>query len=90
MSEDAFDDQCTGANPRYPLIEEIKEMYVNAYLGEDRVIKSEKADKKVEKKAEKKGCLKVFIFLAINCINGSSQSPQIPSKSSSLLYSVLP
>ena len=33
MSEDAFDDQCTGANPRYPLISEIKEMYLNAYYG---------------------------------------------------------
>ncbi len=33
MSEDAFDDQCTGANPRYPLIAEIKEMYLNAYYG---------------------------------------------------------
>ena len=33
MSEDAFDDQCTGANPRYPLIEEIKTMYLNAYYG---------------------------------------------------------
>lgn len=31
MSEQAFDDQCTGANPRYPLISEIKEMYINAY-----------------------------------------------------------
>jgi acetaldehyde dehydrogenase/alcohol dehydrogenase len=33
MSEDAFDDQCTGANPRYPLIAEIKQMYRNAYYG---------------------------------------------------------
>ena len=33
MTEDAFDDQCTGANPRYPLISEIKEMYLNAYYG---------------------------------------------------------
>ncbi len=31
MSEQAFDDQCTGANPRYPLISEIKQMYVNSY-----------------------------------------------------------
>ncbi len=31
MSEKAFDDQCTGANPRYPLISEIKEMYINAF-----------------------------------------------------------
>ncbi len=33
MSRDAFDDQCTGANPRYPLIAEIKQMYLNAYYG---------------------------------------------------------
>jgi len=33
MSEQAFDDQCTGANPRYPLIEEIKKMYLNAFYG---------------------------------------------------------
>jgi len=33
MSSQAFDDQCTGANPRYPLIREIKEMYLNAYYG---------------------------------------------------------
>ncbi len=31
MTEDAFDDQCTGANPRYPLMSELKEMYINAY-----------------------------------------------------------
>ncbi|MBR1898057.1 MAG: bifunctional acetaldehyde-CoA/alcohol dehydrogenase [Oscillospiraceae bacterium] len=36
MSEDAFDDQCTGANPRYPLISEIKEMYLKAYYGEQQ------------------------------------------------------
>ena len=33
MSEMAFDDQCTGANPRYPLISEIKEMYIKAFYG---------------------------------------------------------
>ncbi|MBQ2889071.1 MAG: iron-containing alcohol dehydrogenase, partial [Clostridia bacterium] len=33
MTEQAFDDQCTGANPRYPLMSEIKEMYKNAYYG---------------------------------------------------------
>ncbi len=33
MTEDAFDDQCTGANPRYPLMSEIKQMYLNAYYG---------------------------------------------------------
>ena len=36
MSEQAFDDQCTGANPRYPLISEIKQMYLNAYTGEHK------------------------------------------------------
>ena len=29
----AFDDQCTGANPRYPLIDEIKQMLLNVYYG---------------------------------------------------------
>ncbi len=33
MVEQAFDDQCTGANPRYPLMKEIKEMYLRAYYG---------------------------------------------------------
>ena len=38
MVEQAFDDQCTGANPRYPLISEIKQMYINAFEGKkDRV-----------------------------------------------------
>ena len=34
LAENAHDDQCTGANPRYPLIEEIKELYKMAYYGE--------------------------------------------------------
>ena len=33
MVENAFDDQCTGANPRYPLMSEIKQLYLNAYYG---------------------------------------------------------
>ena len=33
MVEQAFDDQCTGANPRYPLMSELKEMYLTAYYG---------------------------------------------------------
>ena len=33
MVEQAFDDQCTGANPRYPLMSEIKQMYLNSYYG---------------------------------------------------------
>ena len=40
----AFDDQCTGANPRYPLISEIKEMYINAFEGE-KINKKTKAKK---------------------------------------------
>ncbi|MCD8372838.1 MAG: bifunctional acetaldehyde-CoA/alcohol dehydrogenase [Clostridia bacterium] len=35
MTEQAFDDQCTGANPRYPLMSEIKQMYLNAYYGKN-------------------------------------------------------
>ncbi len=35
MVEQAFDDQCTGANPRYPLMSEIKEMYLTAYYGKE-------------------------------------------------------
>ncbi len=33
MVEQAFDDQCTGANPRYPLMSELREMYLRAYYG---------------------------------------------------------
>ena len=33
MTENAFDDQCTVANPRYPLMAEIREMYLKAYYG---------------------------------------------------------
>lgn len=35
MSEQAFDDQCTAANPRYPLISEIRELYLDAYYGRE-------------------------------------------------------
>lgn len=35
MTEQAFDDQCTGANPRYPMMSEIKQMYLNAYYGRE-------------------------------------------------------
>lgn len=38
MVEQAFDDQCTGANPRYPLMSEIKQMYLNAYYGTHEII----------------------------------------------------
>ncbi|WP_250674052.1 bifunctional acetaldehyde-CoA/alcohol dehydrogenase [Paraclostridium ghonii] len=43
MVEQAFDDQCTGANPRYPLMSEIKEMFLTVYYGENA-----KAEKKVK------------------------------------------
>ena len=36
MSEQAFDDQCTGANPRYPLISEIRDLYLRVYYGGER------------------------------------------------------
>ena len=38
MTEQAFDDQCTGANPRYPLMKEIKQMYLNAYYGKHDIV----------------------------------------------------
>ncbi|MCR5661916.1 MAG: iron-containing alcohol dehydrogenase, partial [bacterium] len=38
MAEQAFDDQCTGSNPRYPLIAELKQMYLNAYYGEHKEV----------------------------------------------------
>ena len=38
MTEQAFDDQCTGANPRYPLMKELKQMYLNAYYGTHKEI----------------------------------------------------
>ena len=44
MTEQAFDDQCTGANPRYPLISEIKQMYLDAYYGRTFVEKALPSD----------------------------------------------
>lgn len=41
MVEQAFDDQCTGANPRYPLMSEIKQMYLNAYYGDKTFTEAE-------------------------------------------------
>ena len=38
MVEQAFDDQCTGANPRYPLMAELRQMYLNAYFGQHTVL----------------------------------------------------
>ena len=47
MSELAFDDQCTGGNARYPLVSEIKELFLKAYYGEELVAqKKAKAAKK--------------------------------------------
>ena len=36
MSEQAFDDQCTGANPRYPLVSDIKDLYLKTYYGGEK------------------------------------------------------
>ena len=35
MTENAFNDQCTGANPRYPLMSEIRQLYLLAFYGKD-------------------------------------------------------
>ena len=55
LAEQAFDDQCTGANPRYPLISELKEVLIASYYGKAYVDvidapakKEEKADKKAK------------------------------------------
>ena len=54
MVEQAFDDQCTGANPRYPLMKELKEMYITSYYGENakNEAKAEAAIAKKEKKTK--------------------------------------
>ena len=54
MVEQAFDDQCTGANPRYPLMKELKEMYITSYYGENakNEAKAEAAIVKKEKKTK--------------------------------------
>ena len=54
MVEQAFDDQCTGANPRYPLMSELKEMYITSYYGKDakNEAKAEAAPTKKEKKTK--------------------------------------
>ncbi|PQM84412.1 hypothetical protein, partial [Klebsiella quasipneumoniae] len=58
LSEDAFDDQCTGANPRYPLIVELKQILLDTFYGRKYVEgaveeKKEAAPAKAEKKAKK-------------------------------------
>ena len=54
MVEQAFDDQCTGANPRYPLMSELKEMYITSYYGRNakNEAKAEAAPTKKEKKTK--------------------------------------
>ena len=46
MVEQAFDDQCTGANPRYPLMSELKQIYINSYDVKNEVVKEVKKSKK--------------------------------------------
>lgn len=53
MVEQAFDDQCTGANPRYPLMKELKEMYITSYYGEKEEAVKEAAVEVEEKKENK-------------------------------------
>ncbi len=50
MVEQAFDDQCTGANPRYPLMSEIKQMYLNAYYGRKFVETDMPDEKQLERR----------------------------------------
>ena len=52
MTEQAFDDQCTGANPRYPLMAEIKQMYLNAYYGKHFEEKAMPTEKDIESNAK--------------------------------------
>ena len=52
MTEQAFDDQCTGANPRYPLMREIKQMYLNAYYGKHEGLSAKSAASKEETKKD--------------------------------------
>ncbi|HCH50910.1 MAG TPA: bifunctional acetaldehyde-CoA/alcohol dehydrogenase [Proteus sp.] len=57
LSEDAFDDQCTGANPRYPLISELKQLLLDTYYGREFSEHLEvevKEEAKVTKKSNKK------------------------------------
>ena len=53
MVEQAFDDQCTGANPRYPLMSELKEMYITSYYGEKVNVIEEAAVTEAKKKEKK-------------------------------------
>jgi acetaldehyde dehydrogenase/alcohol dehydrogenase len=49
MSEAAFNDQCTGTNPRYPLISEMKELYLEAYYGPEAYAKKKASLEKASK-----------------------------------------
>lgn len=51
MTEQAFDDQCTGANPRYPLMSEIKQMYLNSYYGKGHFVEKSLPNTKTGKRA---------------------------------------
>ena len=53
MSEKAFDDQCTGANPRYPLISDLKQIYLNAYYGKTFVEEAKPSAKDLKARAAK-------------------------------------
>ncbi|MBR4725141.1 MAG: bifunctional acetaldehyde-CoA/alcohol dehydrogenase [Lachnospiraceae bacterium] len=55
MTEQAFDDQCTGANPRYPLMSEIKQMYLNAYYGRKFVEEKKPSQVTAPTKSVKRG-----------------------------------
>ena len=55
MVEQAFDDQCTGANPRYPLMSELKEMYITSYYGENAKDEA-KAEASPTKKHKERKC----------------------------------
>ncbi len=58
MSENAFDDQCTGANPRYPLISEIKDMYI-------RVLKNEEVSNRNKEKTVNASNLRFSVFFGV-------------------------
>ena len=58
MTEQAFDDQCTGANPRYPLMSEIRQMYLNAYYGKETFHEMKTPDETQIKPAAEEGDFK--------------------------------
>lgn len=58
LSEDAFDDQCTGANPRYPLISELKQLLLDSYYGREFKEEHEAQEVKEEAKPARKSSKK--------------------------------